>query len=120
MNQPLPIDPTEVLQHRQVRALQLATELGLLTYLAPVRMRVQESVDQARQLLSQPGRRGGSIVLPTDDGDYYLVYVPSKGGPNAVMIPDREVLPFVFALAVAAGRDTAEKVLYRKDLLPHV
>ncbi len=110
----LPIDQNEPMAIQSRRALMLADRLGLLTYRMPIDMTNTDQVDTIR------GELGGGVLLPDDArGVYYFAYVHTPDGDRVpVLLAEGEPRAFVFALAVARGKETALQFLYRPSLLP--
>lgn len=119
---------------QSMHALMLAgQELGLLSYLIPVDMRNDDIQVPAAIKFIWPDTdmtdtddvNAKRDRLPDQDkpltqrGQYYLVAIDTEAGDRLpVLIPEGHVVPFVFALAARAGRESALRVLYRHGILP--
>lgn len=109
----LPIRSTEPMATQSRQMLMIADQLGLLTYRWPVDFRDPRQVEQLKDDLG-----GGPHTLPQNDALYYLVYLNTQTGRQAVLVLEGEVRAFVAALAIKAGREAADRIIYYEGLLP--
>ncbi len=83
------------------------------TFYRPVNMSIPEQVSALREEL------GAKAALPTDGGNYVLMYMSSRDdGPVAVLIPEEDASAARFAGAAWVSRSEARLVQYQSGILP--
>lgn len=121
--------PVESTSTQSMHFLMVADEkLHLLHYRGPVDMRNEEHVrtaiceiwpDMIPKMGDTRAVNAKKKWLPQDNGMYYLVVVDTEYDQSLyLLIPDGEVVPFVFGLASKAGLDNALAVLPRYGMIP--
>lgn len=126
---PQPTQFVEATSTQSMHFLMVAAQkLGLLIYRGPVDLRNVQQVrttivelwpDMKDQMGNTRAVNAKKKFLPQDDGQYYHVIINSDDGERLdVLIPEGDVVPQVFILAVKAGKAEALRVLYRYGILP--